>query len=64
MRLTCHSVPLLDGQRMSDYKVSDIYTHVSGEAEDRFWDACEQDTHLRARIVSPGIEVAGAGRDV
>jgi len=41
-----------------------VCTYVSGEEEDQLWDACEQDTHLRAHIEYPERGFAGADRDV
>jgi hypothetical protein len=39
-------------------------TYVSDEKEGHVWDACVQDTHLRAPTEDPESEVADAGRDV
>jgi hypothetical protein len=38
-------------------------TYVSGEEGDHVWDACEQDTRLRAHTEDLESEVAGADRD-
>jgi hypothetical protein len=46
-----------------DKQVWNMCTYESDEEGDHVWDACEQDTRLRAHTEDPGSEVAGAGRD-